>query len=406
MQAYLRVVAGPDAGRTIELSEGGRLTIGRGDKSDTHLKDLGVERLHCEVMWEAGKIQLVDLDSVGGTMVDGQKITETELKNGQEFQVGGTRLKLLASGISDAQMIVAAAQKPARELKRDEAVLTGKTISHYELGPLLAKGCTGTVYKARDTRDGKEVAFKVLYSDFASNDDDVKRFVRAMTTARELQHPNLIALYSAGKQGSSCWFATEFVEGEPLTKVIERIAISKKVTWKFALSVGLQIAHALEAAHAKHVVHGNVAPESILIRTQDKVAKLGDMMLAKVFEGIKVSQNTGSGDLVGNVAFMSPERTRTGVEPDTRADIYGFGATLYALLTGKPPFQGKTVAETIDQIHHADPVPPRKFQDAIPEKFQDAVMTMLAKRPERRFQAPAQAARALEQVAKSQGITA
>jgi serine/threonine protein kinase len=169
--------------------------------------------------------------------------------------------------------------------------------------------------------------------------------------------------------------------------------------------VGVHIAQALEAAHEKHIIHRNVSPESILIRAKDKVAKLGDMMLAKAFEGIKAKQITRPGELVGNIAYMAPERTKSDVEVDTRADLYGLGATLYALLTGKPPFEGKTLVETIAQIRQSDPVPPKKFQLSIPDKFQDVVMMLLAKRPELRYQTPAQAARALEQVAKYQGVS-
>jgi serine/threonine protein kinase len=146
-------------------------------------------------------VPLVDLDSAGGTFVDGQKIKEHALKQDQEFQIGGTRLKLHTTGIPDAQTVLAA-QKPAREIAPDEGVLSGKTFSHYELGPALAKGRTGTIYKARDTRDGKDVAFKVLHSDFTSDDEDVQRFIRAMTTMVGLHHPNLIALYGAGKRGT------------------------------------------------------------------------------------------------------------------------------------------------------------------------------------------------------------
>jgi len=403
MQAYLRVITGPDAGRTIELAEGVKLTIGRGEKSDTRLTDMGVSRLHCEIHWEGGRFHLVDLGSVGGTLVDGQKITEHNLKHDQEFQIGGTRIKLHTTGIPDATTLMAA-QKPARELKPDEGVLTGKTISHFELGSVLAKGRTGTIYKARDTRDGKDVAFKVLHSDFTSDEEDVKRFVRAMTTAVELKHPNLIALYGAGKQGDTCWFAMEYVDGDPLTKLIEKFGTLKMLDWRFALTVGVHIAQALEVAHEKHIIHRNISPENILIRKSDKAAKLGDMMLAKALEGIKAKQITKPGELVGNLAYMAPERTKSDVEADTRADIYGLGATLYALLTGKPPFEGKTLVETIAQIRQSDPVPPKKFQLSIPDKFQDVVMVMLAKRPELRYQTPAQAARALEQVAKYQGV--
>ncbi len=404
MQAYLRVISGPDSGRTIDLTEGVKLTIGRGEKSDTRLTDLGVSRLHCEIMWEAGKFHLVDLNSVGGMIVDGNQIKELDLRHGQEFQIGGSRLKLHTSGIPDAHTLMAA-QKPARELKPDEGVLSGKKISNYELGALIAKGRTGMIYKARDARDGKDVAVKVLHSDFTSDEEDVQRFVRAMTTVCELRHPNLITLYGAGKQGDTCWLAMEYVDGEPLTKVIERIGTLKMLEWHFALRVGVHIAQALEAAHEKHIIHRNVSPESILIRSQDKVAKLGDMMLAKALEGIKAKQITRPGELVGNIAYMAPERTKSDVEADTRADLYGLGATLYALLTGKPPFEGKTLVETIAQIRQSDPVPPKKFQLSIPDKFQDVVMMLLAKRPELRYQTPAQAARALEQVAKYQGMT-
>jgi serine/threonine protein kinase len=404
MQAYLRVTSGPDAGRTFDLVENITLTIGRGEKSDTKLTDIQVSRLHCELKWTGITFTLTDLESVGGTLVDGKKIEKHLLKQDQEFQVGGTRFKLHTTGIADAATLLAA-QKGTRELTPDEGVLTGTSISHYELGAVVARGRTGTVYKGRDTRDGKEVALKVLHADFTSDEDDVKRFVRAMTTAVELQHPHLISLYGAGKQGDTCWLAMEYVDGEPLTKLIEKFGTLKMLDWRFALTVGVHIAQALEAGHEKRIIHRNVSPESIMIRKKDNVAKLGDMMLAKALDGMKVRQITKPGELVGNVAFMAPERTKSEVDVDTRADIYGLGATLYALLTGKPPFEGKTLVDTIAQIRQADPVPPKKFQLSIPDKFQDAVMLMISKRPELRYQTPAQAARALEQVAKYQGMT-
>jgi serine/threonine-protein kinase len=404
MQAYLRVTSGPDAGRTFDLTEGVTMVIGRGEKSNTRLTDGTVSRLHCELHWEGAHFRLVDLDSVGGTLVDGQKIKEHALKHDQEFQIGGTRLKLHTTGIVDASTLLAN-QKPARELTPDEDVLTGKTLARFEVGPVLAKGRTGTVYKGRDTKDGKDVAVKVLHADFTSDEEDVQRFIRAMTTVVGLHHPNLIALYGAGKHGSSCWFAMEYVDGDPLTQLIEKFGTLKMLDWRFALTVGVHIAQALEAAHEKHIIHRNVSPESILIRKQDKLAKLGDMMLAKALEGTKAKQITRPGELVGNVAYMAPERTRSDVEVDTRADIYGLGATLYALLTGKPPFEGKSLVETIAQIRQADPVPPKKFQLSIPDPLQDAVMVMLAKRPEMRYQTPAEAARALERIAKFQGMS-
>jgi pSer/pThr/pTyr-binding forkhead associated (FHA) protein len=226
MQAYLRVVSGPDAGRTFDLTEGVKLLIGRGEKSDTRLADGSVSRIHCELQWDGGQFTLVDMGSAGGTLVDGKKITLHHLKHGQEFQVGGTRLVLHTTGIADASTLLAS-QRPTRAIKADEEVLTGQTISHYELGQPLPRGRSGTIYKAHDTRDGKEVAFKVLHADFASDPEDVQRFIRAMTTVVDLHHPNLIELYGAGKRGDTCWIAMEYVDGEPLTKLIEKFGTLK-----------------------------------------------------------------------------------------------------------------------------------------------------------------------------------
>ena len=162
-----------------------------------------------------------------------------------------------------------------------------------------------------------------------------------MKTAAGLHHNNLVALHGAGKQGETCWFAMEYVEGEPLIKVIERLGTKKMISWKYVLSLGVQVAGALEALHEKHIIHRNVAPESILIRAKDKVPKLGDMMLARVVNGAEVKTTARPGELTGNVPYMAPERTRGDAEVDIRSDIYSLGATLYTLLDRQAPVRGE-----------------------------------------------------------------
>ncbi len=413
MYAYLRVVAGPDQGRIFNLVDGTTLSIGRAENSDTRLKDTTACRLHCELRCQGSDFQLVDLESVSGTFVDGQKIQERALRHGEEFQVGNTRLKLFSSAIGQTQHLVEAqkleeVEKSAYELKirPDENVLTGTMVSHYELGPILIRGRFGTVYQARNTRDGKEVDINVLHADFIKDEANLQRFTRVMKAAVGLHHPNLVAVCGAGKQGQTWWFAREHVEGEQLTKLMERLGTGKKINWRYALNVGVQIAGALQALHEKQILHRNVSPESILIRKQDKVAKLGELMMAKVVDGTQAKAPSRPGELVGNVAYMAPERTRDDTDVDIRADIYSLGATLYTLLTGRPPFEGKTLVETVTKIRQDDPIPPKRYQDSIPDEFQDAVEKMLAKRPEMRYQTPAAAARALQRVAKEQAEAA
>jgi serine/threonine protein kinase len=241
-----------------------------------------------------------------------------------------------------------------------------------------------------------------LYPEFVQNEEALKRFMLVMKTTAGIRHPNLLALCGAGKQGENCWIATEFVEGESLVKVIERLGTRKMINWRYTLSMGMQIAGALGALHEKHIMHRNVAPESILIRSKDKVAKLGDLKLAMVCDAPVATPATRPKELVGNVTYMAPERTRGDADIDTRTDIYSLGATLYTVLTGKPPFEGKTLVDLVARIRQDDPVPPKKFQDSIPDEFQDAVEKMLAKRPESRYQTAAHVVRALDRVAKAQ----
>jgi serine/threonine protein kinase len=262
------------------------------------------------------------------------------------------------------------------------------------------------VYKARNTRDGKDVAVKMLYTDLARDEVRLRRFMRAMKAIVGLRHHNLVALCGAGKHGESCWFAMEYVEGEPLTKVLERLGTQKKISWKYALAAGVQLARGLEALHEKQVIHRNVAPENILIRSKDKVAKLGDMVLAELKDGSEPPPALKPGELMGCVPYMAPERTRNSPDVDIRADIYSLGATLYTMITGKPPFEGPTLTELVTRIRQDDPVPPKRSQDELPDEFQDVVERMLAKRPEMRYQTPAQAARALERVMKEQATLA
>jgi serine/threonine protein kinase len=405
MIGYLRVVVGPDEGLIFELAEGDVLLIGRGEKSDTHLKDLQVSRVHCELKVASGRVTLTDMESVGGTLVNAQRIKEKPLRNNDLIQIGGTQIKLHLAGISDADALLAA-QKPQRELHSDagKGPMIGQTISHFEIVSQIARGRTGILYKARDNRDGKDVAFKLLFEGFADDEEDLQRFIRGMTTAISLRHPNIVSLFAAGKHGKSCWLAMEYVDGVCLTKVIERIGIDSMLDWKYALAVGTNIARALEAAHAQQIIHRNVMPENIMIRKADRVAKLGDMMLAKALSGIKAKAITKPGELVGNLRYMAPERTKEEADVDTRSDVYSLGATMYSLLTGHPPFDAKSLIETIALIRQSDPVPPKKFQPEIPDPLQDLVLKMLAKRPELRFQTMAEVARALEKLSKNQGM--
>jgi serine/threonine-protein kinase len=173
--------------------------------------------------------------------------------------------------------------------------------------------------------------------------------------------------------------------------------------WRKAFRVGVHVARALEYVHGQSILHRNVTPTNILLEATSKTVKLGDLMLAKALEGITQKQITRPGEIVGDVTYMSPERTRGSDDVDHRSDLYGLGATLYALLTGRPPFTGVTLVEKISRIRQSVPEKPTKFQMSIPTQFEAIVLKLLAKRPEERYQSAGDLLKELIRVGKFHG---
>ena len=203
--------------------------------------------------------------------------------------------------------------------------------------------------RLRDSSKERTVAVKVLSEEYSGSEEQKERFVRGIKTMAPIRHENIVRLYAAGMQDKYCWVAMEHVDGESLTQVIERIGVSGMLDWKLAFHVGVQIARALDEAAQHEIIHRNVTPQNILLRSSDNVAKLCDLTLAKALQGTLARQVTQPGELVGEVAYMSPERTRGQENVDGRSDIYGLGATLYALLDRSPSVPGRVVARNHSQ---------------------------------------------------------
>ena len=220
-----------------------------------------------------------------------------------------------------------------------------------------------------------------------------------------LTHPNLVELYDSGQDEGLCWMASEFVEGENAAQLIFRIGIAGMLDWRQSLKIGLYVARALEFAAKHQIVHRKITPRCILVRRVDGAAKLGGLGLAKSLDDDAAAKVTCAGEIVGDLAYCSPEQS-LGKHVDARSDLYNLGATLYALLTGRPPCESRSLAETLDKIQIQPPEPPTKYHLAIPPLFEGIVLRLLAKRPDDRF-ADATALRMdLERVAKYLGETA
>jgi serine/threonine protein kinase len=411
MAFQLLVTAGPDKDKIFTVQPGINLMLGRNPQCHYQLNDPSVSRAHCQVLLDGEQVTVIDNNSSSGTHVNNKKVARQTIKLGDVIKVGNSELSLqmgdfpLQAAMGGVHAASTPAVSPAHPKVDQLASLVGKTLSHFEIHHVLGQGHTSMVFFANDTQHGnRPVALKVLLPEFSKNDEEMQRFIRAMKTMLPLRHPNLIALYGAGKTGAYCWSAMEYVAGETLTQVIQRIGVAGMLDWRNAFQVAVDVGRALEYAHGNQIIHRNVTPENILRQATDKVSKLGDLLLAKALEGSLAQQITRPGELVGDVAYMSPERTRGTTDLDGRSDLYGLGATVYALLTGRPPFEGTTLIEKITRIRQDEPIKPSKFQMSIPHPFEGVVLKLLAKRPEDRFQNAQAMLKELGRIAKLHGL--
>ncbi len=283
--------------------------------------------------------------------------------------------------------------------------------SGFHLGPheilsLLGAGGMGEVYRARDTRLGREVALKVLPPSFASDPERLRRFEQEARAVAALSHPNIVAIYDVGQSDGTSWLVTELLEGESLREILERGAVShrKAIAW------ATQVANGLAAAHARNIAHRDLKPDNIFI-TRDGHAKILDFGLAKAIEkpGTTVDATltvagaaTNAGMVMGTVGYMSPEQVR-GATVDCRTDIFSFGAVLYEMLTGQRAFKRDTAAETMTAILNEEPP---EFVDSgqrIPPALERIVRHCIEKSPDHRFQSARDLAFDLESISSLTG---
>jgi serine/threonine protein kinase len=383
MPAKLVVIAGPNEGQVYPLTEGQTITIGRGDTAHIKLVDSAVSRSHCTVEHTVRATLIKDAGSKSGVKVNAKRVTDQALINGDVIYLGSSQLRF-DQDLPAAKAKVAADDEEAtspEELRK----LSGTRLGHFDIKDVVAIGNSGLVFRAQDVKENREVALKVYLPAFAESEEDLQRFIRAVKTMLPMRHPNLVTLFGGGKTGPYCWMAMELVDGESLTETIARIGKKGKIDWRPAMRVVLGLARGLYYIHNEKIIHRSLSPGNILF-SKGGVPKLGSLILAKALSGALAKDVTVGGDFLGDVRYLAPEQVGAGGPVDARADIYALGTLIYAMLTGKPPFQGKTPLETATWILRREPREPRDVDPEIPEALEKIVLKMLAKKPDDRYQ--------------------
>lgn len=405
MKLQLNVIAGPDRGRVFDLDQGSTLVVGRGDQSDTRINDPSVSRVHFEITNNGNSILVKDRGSSSGTFVAGQQIQSSEINTGAVIQAGDSELRVDTPDKGETTIAPGRYSEQPTRIK-PLSQLVGTELGPYKITEIIGKSNSGMVFKAHDAEKDRTAAVKVLTPQFTSDDDQRQRFVRAMKTMLPIKHDRIVRLYNAGKTGPYCWAAMEFVDGENLSQEIERIGIDGMMDWKKVWRVAVDIGQALNAGYENKIVHRNVTPTNILRRKSDGTCLLGDFMLAKALEGTLAQQVTQPGEVLGEVPYLAPERTKADAEIDTRSDMYGLGATCYALLTGRPPTSGDSLVEMIKNVREQQPDPPKKYQLSVNDLFQDVVMKLIAKSPDDRYDNPSLLLKELAKIGKFNSLDA
>lgn len=273
---------------------------------------------------------------------------------------------------------------------------TGTTLGPYEIESRIGAGGMGVVYRARDTRLGRDVAVKVLSESFAADRERLRRFEQEARAIAALSHPNILAVYDVGQENGTHYLVSELLEGETLREMLARGALSHRK----AVGYAIQTAHALAAAHSKNIAHRDLKPDNVFI-THDGQVKILDFGLAKSV--LPVSHNgtesdatmtmaeaspgpeTDAGTVMGTAGYMSPEQVR-GKAVDCRTDIFSFGAVLYEMLTGVRAFKRDTAAETMTAILNEEPPDTFATGKHVPPALDRIIRHCLEKSPEQRFQ--------------------
>ena len=435
MRVTLRVLSGPHSGRSFTFDQHDTFLIGRSDAAQLCLPDdRFFSRNHCLLEIAPPRCFLRDLGSTNGTYVNGQKVQEAFLSNGDRIQGGQT---VLSVEVSAEQPTHVMDQQPGRSSlhptqpaivmveclncgRRDQAEASApdehltylceecreelkrqpQPVPGYETIKILGRGGMGCVMLARNKETGEAVAIKTLLPEVAVSDQALRRFMREIDVAAALQHPHIVKFIDKGTNNGVVYLITEFVEGSDAAKLAD--ARGGHLPAAEAVPIIAQSLDALAYAHAEGYIHRDIKDQNILVSGSwpNYNAKLTDFGLAKSFTQTGMSGVTMAGDVAGTFAYMPPEQIRDFRNVRPSSDIYAMGMTAYSLVTGNVALDispRSNVAETVKAIFEKPIIPVHQRNPQVPPALASVIERALAKDPAHRWPTAAAMRQALLQ---------
>ena len=252
-----------------------------------------------------------------------------------------------------------------------------KKLGPYLIDGVVGRGGMGSVFSARHEQTGEKAAIKVLAPALSADEQFRDRFVAEIESLETLHHPHIVSLLGYGESDGHVYYAMELVEGSNLE---QELASGRRFSWREVTQMGIDISRALKHAHDHGVIHRDLKPANLLLDKDDTV-KLTDFGIAKLFGSSRVTYN---GSVLGTADYMSPEQA-AGEAVTPRCDLYSLGCVMYALLAGRPPFQGKTIAEVVHKVRYEQHIPVSRLAADVPRDLQQIIDELLEKDPDQRI---------------------
>ncbi|MBI4614724.1 MAG: protein kinase [Planctomycetes bacterium] len=401
------IVEGPGAGSGRVLDGDGAIAIGRSSRNDIAIDGNLVSRFHARIELSGSVAIVTDLESQNGIELNGTRVASGELRSGDRIKIGEVTIEFrFVEPVEGPSTAVVARERASTELPprvarsrknrpdlwetpRPPAIpplpeeLLGRRMGPYRLLEVRGSGGSSVVFLSRHEESDETVAVKVL-STRLSNEEELRlRFAREARLSRDLVHPGIVRFLDAGvTEDGLCYIATEFVEGRSVEEILRDAAplpVGRAVGW------AIDVSEALAFAHSRPIIHRDVKPGNVVIERQSDRARLLDFGLARFLDA-DGTRLTATGEILGTFQFISPEQLEDTKSADARADVYGLGALLYAMLTGLPPFTGETRFVILQRVLATLPRPVAELRPDVPGWLARIVERALAKDPAARQQ--------------------
>ncbi len=377
---YLIIEKGADKGTSKKIPESGEVIVGRSSEADFTVNELMISREHFRIVDEDGEHRIEDLDSVHGTFIDGERISEKTLEFGDQIQVGETLFSFLSE-----------------ETREEKKNLIGETIGGYQIQERIGRGGMGTVYKARQIRLNRDVAFKILSKDLIQDKKFVGLFIKEARSAANLNHPNIVQVYDVARQRGLYYISMEYVPGG---SVQDLLSSEGQIEPLRAARMIKDAARGLEYAQKKGLVHRDIKPDNLMI-AEDEVVKIIDLGLARKVREQDIEEDE---TVFGTPHYMPPERVLQ-QDMDHRGDIYSLGATFYRMVVGDTPFEGNSIKEILRRKVNDPPPDPSETVDDLPSWISSEVQRMMQPDPKDRPPSATEVAERLEEGIRSETDT-